>query len=577
MNNLSDMIKTARGLSRADLFVTNCRVINVFSGEIVSASFAVKDGYIVGFGEYEADEVLDLAGRWVCPGLIDGHVHIESSMLTPGEYARVVVPKGTTTVVADPHEIANVCGTAGIDYMLGASEGLPLNVYVMLPSCVPATDMETSGAALQAEDIKPYLNHPRVLGLAELMNFPGVLNAHEEVLRKLHITQGKPVDGHAPGLKGRDLSAYVLAGIGSDHECITPQEALEKLRLGMRIMIRQGSAAQNLENLLPFVTPANARRCIFVSDDRHPGDILTQGHLDYMVRTAIIRGIDPVTAIQMATLNTAEWFGLREAGALAPGYRADFIVLDDLNTFAIDAVYTRGNKAAQKDFPLFEAKPYLDEKVLNTVNMGDFARNSLEEKLKIPAEGQEAYAIRLIPGEIVTQKAVVRPSVVKGCFTADPHQDVAKLAVIERHKASGRVGLGLVQGFGLSKGAIASSVTHDSHNIIAAGMNDGDMAIAVEALAEAGGGIAIAVDGKVTGLLPLPVAGLMSDRRAAEIEEELKSLHKQAKELGIKEPIDPFMTLSFLALPVIPSLKLTDHGLMDFDTWRIISVNCKNS
>lgn len=571
--NKCDLIKTARGLSRADLFVNNCKIVNVFSGEIISESFAVKDGYIIGFGEYDAEKELDLGGRWVCPGLIDGHVHIESSMLTPAEYAKAVVPKGTTTVVTDPHEIANVCGLAGIDYMLKASKNIPLRVYVMLPSCVPATNMETSGAVLYAGDLEQFIDDPRVLGLAELMNFPGVLNCNDDIIKKISLSYEKRIDGHAPGLRGRDLSAYILAGVGSDHECTTPEEALEKLRLGMRIMVRQGSAAQNLDDLIPFITPGNSRRCIFVSDDRHPKDLLQQGHIDYMIRRAIERGIKPVTAIQMATLNTAEWFGLKDLGALAPGYKADFVVLDDLDTFAVNEVYHDGKKAAEKGRPIFSAEQYLDKRVTDTIHVGNVDTNTIITNLALSAAGNQAYAMKIVPHQIVTEKIVVKPPIKNGCFMPDAKQDLAKIAVIERHKASGRIGKGLVQGFGLKKGAIASSVTHDSHNIIAVGMTDAETAAAVEAVIANNGGIAVVYGGDVVGVLPLPIAGLMSLMNAVEVDKKLHELHDEAKKLGVHDYIDPFMTLSFLALPVIPSLKITDMGLTDFDTWQIISLN----
>lgn len=577
MDNIIELIKTARGLSRADLFVKNCKIINVYSGEIVSSSFAVKNGLIVGFGEYEAEEVIDLRGRWVCPGLIDGHVHIESSMLTPEEYAKVVLPKGTTTVISDPHEIANVSGLAGIDYMLKASENLPLNVFVMLPSCVPATNMETSGAILTAEDLKQFIEHPRVLGLAELMNFPGVLNFDTDILKKIQLAKKKRIDGHAPGLEGRDLSAYVLAGVGTDHECTTPKEALLKLRLGMRIMIRQGSAAQNLDDLLPFITSANSRRCIFVSDDRHPKDLIQQGHIDYMIRRAIKKGIEPVTAIQMATLNTAEWFGLTDLGAIAPGFRADFVVLDDLENFEVNEVYHGGTKAAEHGTTLFSVTQCSDKRVLGTMHVGQLDKRTMHQKLALPASGPEAYAIKIIPHQIVTEKTIVRPPLSDNCFMPDKNQDLAKIAVVERHKASGRVGTALVQGFGLKKGAIASSVTHDSHNIIVVGMNDADMITATEAVLANNGGIVVVNDGTVLGVLPLPVAGLMSLMDAGGVNRILQKMHEEAGNLGVHDYLDPFMTLSFLALPVIPTLKLTDLGLVDIERWEIIPVNVNGS
>lgn len=568
-----DLIKAARGNIKTDIFIKNCRLINVFTGEIVPTSFAVKDGYIVGFGEYEAEVTLDLEGRWVCPGLIDGHVHIESSMLTPGEYARAVIPNGTTTVIIDPHEIANVCGTAGITYMLRASLDLPLRVYVMLPSCVPATNLETSGAKLEAEDLAPFIHHPRVLGLGELMNVPGVLNGDKGILEKIRLVDGKRIDGHAPCLSCHDLGAYKLAGVGSDHECITRKEALEKLRLGMRLMIREGSAAKNLKELLPIVTPENSRRCFFVSDDLHTGDLLEKGHIDYMVRTAIESGIDPVQAVQMATLNTAEWFGLTDVGAIAPGYRADFVILDDLKRFTVNEVYQGGIKIAENGLALFKRYPAVDHKVENTINVGNITRETLLKKLALPATGNKANVIGIVSNQIATDKLVLSPPVVGGCYTADPGQDLAKLAVVERHTASGRVGVGLVKGFGIKQGALVSSVAHDSHNIIALGVSDSDMAVGIEAVIAAGGGLAVVRANTVLGILPLPVVGLMSYSTAAEVDQKLKDLLSLARDLGVRNNFDPFMTLSFLALPVIPSLKITDFGLVDVEKQKVIPVS----
>ncbi len=573
MRNLQALIEAARGLTKADMVFRNGKLINVFTGEIIPSSFAVKDGFILGFGEYQAEAEVDLAGKWVCPGLIDGHVHIESSMLTPGEFARAVLPHGTTTVVIDPHEIANVCGAAGINYMLEASADLPLRVYVMLPSCVPATKMETAGAELGAGELAAFIDHPRVLGLGELMDFPAVLQAEERMLEKLALGSKKRIDGHAPGVSGPDLAAYVLAGAGSDHECTKPEEALERLRLGMRVMLREGSAARNLRDLLPAVTPENARRCIFVTDDRHPKDLLQEGHIDFLVRTAIAAGINPIRAIQMATLNTAEWFGLRDVGALVPGFRADFLILEDLERFEVSVVYQGGRKVAEHGQPLFSAPVYFEEKVMDSVKVGDLDRETLLAKLAIPAKGSQAQVIGLIPHQIVTEKLVLTPPVINGCFVASGEEDLAKLAVVERHRRSGRVGTGLVKGLGLQQGAIASSVAHDSNNIVAVGVNDRDLALAIEAVVSAGGGLAVVNQGCVLGLLPLPIAGLMSDQSAAEVDQKLAQLHGLARNLGVKEDFDPFMTLSFLSLPVIPSLKLTDMGLVDFGSWSIIPVS----
>jgi adenine deaminase len=558
------LIAVARGEEPADLWLKNAQVVNVLSAEIHPADVAICGGRVVGFGQYEAGQTIDLEGRYLCPGFIDGHVHLESSMVQPSEFARAVVPHGTTAVVADPHEIANVLGLDGVRYILEASEGLPLTVYVMLPSCVPATQMETAGAELSAADLATLLDHPRVLGLAEMMNFPGVLFRVPEVLEKIGMAGQRPVDGHAPGLSGKDLNAYVAAGVRSDHECTTLDEAREKLRRGMHIFIREGTTARNLHDLLPLVTPANARRCSFVTDDRHPEDLLSEGHIDDLVRKAVAQGLDPVIAVQMASINTAEYFGLRNVGAIAPGYRADLLVVDDLERFGIAQVFTAGQLVAEEGrfLPSPAEFPRVPLESTMHLDLGNL-------DLSIAAGEGLAKVIGVIPGQVITEKLSAQVPVKNGQAVADPAHDLLKMAVVERHRNTGNVGLGFVKGFGLRKGAIASSVAHDSHNIVVVGSDDADMRAAVEAVVEMGGGQVVMADGQVKARLPLPIAGLMSDQPLEEVRDRIEALTAAVQELGCVLP-DPLMTMSFLALPVIPSLKLTDKGLVDVEQFAIV-------
>lgn len=556
--NLEELIDVGRGVKKSDLLLKNANVVNIFSGDIFKTDVAIYGGKIVGFGDYSAKEIMDLDGGYLCPGFIDGHVHIESSMLTIPEFARTVIPLGTTAVVIDPHEIANVLGVEGIRYMLSSSEGIPLNVYVMLPSCVPATRMETSGAELNSQALSTLIKERRVLGIAEMMNFPGVILKVPEVLKKVHLGLTSRVDGHAPGLTGKDLSAYVDAGIRSDHECSTGEEAMEKLRLGMHIMIREGSTAKNLKELLKVVTPVNSRRFFFVTDDRHPKDLLEEGHINHLIKMAINGGIDPVVAVQMATINPALYFRLAWRGAVALGYHADLVVVDNLKKFNVVQVFKEGRLVAfdGKMMP-FKADPPPKE-VRSTINIATLSLDSL----RIKAEGDKVKAIEIVPGQIVTKKAVVKAKVVDGLAVSDVDHDVLKLAVVERHKATGNIGLGFVKGMGLKKGALASTVAHDSHNVIAVGTSDEEMLYAMSELRKMGGGQIVVAEGKIVGSLPLPIAGLMSDKPAAEVAAGAEQVNKAAKTLG-SPLVNPFMALSFLALPVIPELKLTDKGLVD--------------
>lgn len=562
---LQEFLQVVRGDGEVDLLLRNARLVNVFTGEIVPTDIALWDGKIVGFGDYRARETLDLRGMFVAPGFIDGHVHIESSMVSPLEYASLVVPNGTCTVVCDPHEIANVLGVPGIQYILNTSENLPLNVYVMAPSSVPATDMETSGAIIGPEEIRQLLNHPRVLGLAEMMNYPGVVEGAPEILAKLALKGGRPVDGHAPGLTGKPLYAYISAGIRSEHEATTVKEATEKLRAGMYLMIRYGSTAKNLKDLLPVITLHNSRRCMFVSDDLHPKDLLEQGHMNYILRRAVNFGLDPVTAIRMVTLNPAEYFGLRDLGAVAPGYRADLVVLENLESFRPQYVFHKGKPVAEKGQYLTEYKA--DE--VPAVTAMNVALSPGAFKIRV--RGEQTRVIEVVPGQIVTGQNVLPVKEEKGEVRTDTVRDILKIAVVERYRGTGHTGLGLVQGFGLKSGALASTVAHDSHNIVVVGADDEDMELAVNKLAEAGGGQIVVDRGEVKAVLPLPIAGLMSNLPAGEVAARVKDLHEAALKLGCKLQA-PFMAMAFLALPVIPELKITDKGLVDVKKFEIVDL-----
>jgi len=563
---LKEIIRSARGQKPVDLVLSNARIINVFSGEIFSGDIAVADGNIVGFGTYDAENTVDIGGRFVAPGFIDAHVHIESSMTDITEFARAVVACGTTTVVADPHEIANVLGTEGINYMLRSSQGQPMNIYFTLPSCVPATTMETSGATLTKEDLLPFMGHERMLALAEMMNYPGVINQDPEVLGKINMARGerKPVDGHAPGLSDHDLYAYMAAGISSDHECTTDREAKEKLSLGMHIMIREGTAAKNLDALIPVVNERTARRMMWCTDDRHPQDILEEGHIDSMVRKAIFAGVDPVIAIQMATINPAEYFRIQNVGAIAPGRRADLVVFSDLDSPTMETVYCGGVRVAEngKILPEIETPdPVVFPPSMNVdLEKIDFS---------IPAETGRIRVMDIVPGQITTGQCILDAMISQGKAFADISRDILKIAVIERHTGSGKVGKGFVRGFGLKRGAIASSVAHDSHNIIVVGTTDDDMNAALRAVVTMGGGLAAVYDNKVCAGLALPIAGLMSREPVKAVGDQMDRLIHAAREFGTTLD-DPFMTLSFLALPVIPELKITDKGLVDVGRFKIV-------
>jgi adenine deaminase len=560
---LAERLKAARGEEPVDLLLRGGRVLNVFTGELVPTAVAVFDGVVVGYGDRPAREVVDLQDAVVAPGFIDGHVHLESSLLLPGEFARAVLPHGTTTVVADPHEIANVSGLAGIRFMLEASETIGLEVVLMASSCVPASPLETAGAELTADDLESLARHPRVRGLAEVMNFPGVVSGDPAVLAKLERFRGRVIDGHAPGLSGSPLDAYLCAGIGSDHECTRLVEAREKLAKGMRIMIREGSQARDLEALAPLVTPWTAPRCMLVSDDCHPEDLLEHGHLDRILRRATELGMDPIIAIRLVTLSPAEYFGFRFLGAVAPGYQADMVVLTSLRPLRVERVYKKGCLAAAGGRCLLEPRQATVGQELRSMNL----REVTAADLRMPVSGSRVRAIRLAAHTLITGEEIVEPAVRNGEVVSDPDRDLLKVAVLERHHGTGRKGLGLVRGLGIRRGALASTVAHDSHHLVVVGVVDSDMVVAANALRELGGGLVVASEEKILARLPLPVAGLMSAAPLPQVVSQKREINRAVDALGGASG-QPFMALSFLALSVIPKLKLTDQGLVDVELFR---------
>jgi len=560
------LISVAKGELPADLLLANAKVVNVFTGEIEPGNVAICGDRIAGVGDYhQAKQVLDLSGKYLAPGLINGHTHLESSMLDVAQYARAVVPRGTLAVVTDLHEIANVSGLEGIRYVLNCVRRLPLELFLMAPSCVPATHLETSGANLEPENIRQLLRWRDVIGLGEVMNFPGVLSGDTNVLSKIDLAKGKVVDGHAPGVTGKDLSAYIAAGIYSDHESVSLSEAREKLRQGMYIMIREGSSEKNLDALLPLVTDKTYKRCLFVVDDRSCADLLKDGDIDAVVRKAVRLGLDPVRAMQMATINTAEYFKLDRLGAIAPGYLANLIVLGELSTLKIELVFYRGRLVAREGEPLFSLYQTGGRGLTNTINIKPFTK----EALKLSASGEIEPVIEVVPGQIITRKRMEKVKVTNGVIIPDISRDILKLVVVERHRATGNIGLGLAMGFGLKQGALASSIAHDSHNIVAVGTSDEDIFTAVKEIERLNGGLVVAAEGKVLANLALPIAGLLSDEPLEVVVAKLEELERLARDLGATL-VSPFSTLSFLALPVIPELRLTDLGLVDVNAFRLI-------
>jgi adenine deaminase len=570
---LKRRIDVAAKRAPADLVVKNGKVVNVFTNEILQENIAIVDGYFAGFGDYEGIETIDASGKFIIPGFIDGHVHIESAMVTPSEFANVVLPHGVTSVIADPHEIANVSGVEGIQYMLDSSDKIPLDVFIMLPSCVPATPFENAGASLGPADLEPFYDHPRVIGLGEVMDFPAVYNNDDDMLHKLATASQKDryIDGHASGVDPNDINVYMSAGIRTDHECVNSEEAWDRLRKGMYVMLREGSAARDLKALLTAVTDKNARRCLFVTDDKHLDDLINEGSIDHNVRMAIYEGMDPLLAIQIATLNAAECFGLKHKGAIAPGYEADFLVVDDLNKINIELVYKSGTLTASSG-KMVRPSEYTIEpspSIVDSVRIDPISNNELQIQLNT---GSMANIIGIIPNSIVTKHIIEKVDTLNGHFQYNIEKDHLKLAVLERHKYTGNLGLGIIKGMGIKNGAIASTVAHDSHNIVAAGTSDTDLLKAITLTAQMKGGLAVIQDGKMVACLPLPIAGLISDMGAGMINDRLMKINKALIKIGCSMEFNPFLTLSFLALPVIPELKLTDIGLFNVKTFNHIEV-----
>ena len=571
--NLRELISVARGETAADFLIRNARIINTFTGEIEQADVAIYGGRIAGIGDYgKAKEIIDLQGGFLAPGLINGHTHVESSMLHPARYAQAVVPRGTLAAVTDLHEIANVCGLEGVRFVMNWAHRLPLDVIFMAPSCVPATHLETSGAQIGLEEIRKLLAHHNVTGLGEMMNFAGVVRGDQAVLKKISASKRRVIDGHAPGLTGKELNAYLSAGIMSDHESTTLEEGREKLRRGMHLMIREGSSERNLNALLPLVTDNTYKRCFFVVDDRSCSDLLREGDIDAVVRRAISRGLEPVRALQMATINPAEYFRLYDRGAIAPGYRADLITITDLPELEIDMVFYQGKMVARQGKALFSL-PRVTAELTDTVRIRPLTAESLSLRAKRGGLGEENYpVIQIIPEQIITRKTMEKMRVVDGVVMPAVERDILKLVVVERHKASGNIGLGLVKGFGLKRGALASSVAHDSHNIIAVGTNDRDILKAIEEINSLQGGLVVCANQEILASLALPVAGLLSPEPLDVVVSQHEHVEKAAASLGSLPPA-PFAILSFLALPVIPELRLTDLGLVDVVEFKLIRSN----
>lgn len=582
--DLRKMMDVASGRRKASLVLKGGTVVNVFTEKTEVADIAIEDGYIAGIGDYEGEHNVDLSGRYICPGFIDGHIHIESAMVSPPEFEKAVLPHGTTAVIADPHEIGNVAGCQGIDYMLETTKDLDLDVFIMMPSCVPATALDESGAVLGPEDLKPYYDNPRVLGLAEVMNSLGVVAGMDDLMGKLSDagSRGMVIDGHAPFLEGNGLNAYVCAGVLSDHECSDIDEALKKLGRGQYIMIREGTAARNLEALMPLFAAPYYERCMLVTDDKHPGDLISMGHIDYIIRKAVSLGADPIKAIKMGTLHSARYFGLKDRGAVMPGLRADLAVLEDLKDFRVLAVYKDGKLAAEKGVCIQEKEDKSRElasafpRVFDSFHLDEITLKDLELEKK----GTMQRVIQFQPHELLTQERILPwpdddTAAAQGhrAQGVDLNEDIVKAAVFERHLHTGHTGIGFIGGYGLKKGAVATSVAHDSHNLIVIGTNDNDMVLAANTVIRNKGGLAVAVDGRVAGELALPIGGIMTRASVHEVEEQLENLKQKTLELGIGADIDAFMTLAFVSLPVIPKLRINTYGVIDVERQEVVEAS----
>jgi adenine deaminase len=570
---LKKRIDAAAGRTPADTVIINCKIIDVYNSAIIQGkNIAITDGYIIGVGDYQGANIIDAKGQYAAPGFIDSHIHIESSYVTPEEIGRLLVPRGATTIIADPHEIANVCGMTGMNYMMEAAKRTKLDILYMLPSCVPATPFEHTGAVFDAKIMSEMVNNSQILGLGEFMDFSGVIKAKDEVIDKLllAISEGKIIDGHAPGITDKDLNAYAVCGIHTDHECSTVEEMLDRLSRGLYILLREGSACHNLRTLLKAVTPANSRRCLLCSDDLQPETILNLGHLDNHLRICIKEGIDPIMAIQMASLNAAECYGLKDRGAISPGLRADIVLLDNLDQFNVQRVFIKGEEVAKDGQYLPEVQRYDISSVRGSFHVKDFSAN----KLRLKLNSDHVNVIDILPGGVVTAKSTTRVELNEQKeFVWQPEKDIVKVAVVERHQNTGNVALGLLRGYGIKFGAVALSIAHDSHNIITVGTNDKDMAIAVESLIQQGGGISLVKGKKVINSMPMEVGGLMSDKPGEWVSRKLAQIHEDAyKQLGVNRNVEPIMNLCFMSLAVIPEIKLTDMGLFDITQQEFISI-----
>lgn len=565
---LKDNILKAKGQLKSELVLKNANIINVFTSEIIIGDVAISNGIIVGIGDYSGEREIDLTGKFLSPGFIDSHVHIESSMSSPSQFAKLIVPRGVTTIIADPHEIGNVKGLEGIRYIIQDSKDIPLDVHIMLPSCVPATNFENSGAILEAGDLELLIEEKSVIGLGEMMNYPGVINAEDKVLDKLILGKDMIIDGHGPVISGKELNAYVVAGIKTEHECSTIEEVIQRLRLGMYVLLREGSAAKDLRNIISVVNSSNSRRIMFCTDDKHLEDLINEGSIDFNIKLAIEAGVNPIEAIRMATLNSAECYRLYNKGAIAPGYVADLVVIDNLEELKILQVFKNGELVAANNKALFEPRIYLPENMTNSVNIKEITKEDIQIKMKT----NKANIISVMENSLVTEKTIKEVNIVDGYF-AYSDEDVLKLVVAERHLATGNIGVGLIENIKLKNGAIGSTIGHDSHNIIIVGDNDKDILLAIKELGNIGGGLTMVSNGEILKSLPLEIGGIMTSKPIESTNEILKEMIRLSYEkLKVNNNIDPFMTLAFMALPVIPKLKLTDMGLFDVEDFKFINI-----